>query len=79
MCSCAVVVVLYSGTQNVFSGVTLGGVHAHRTNLPGLGGIRTRKLWFTSPMLYQLSYEVKSVGLYISVLNIIVPSISVFF
>ncbi len=29
--------------------------------LPDRGGNRTRDLWFASPMLYQLSYEVKSV------------------
>ncbi len=30
-------------------------------NQPDHGGNRTRDLWFASPMLYQLSYEVKSV------------------
>ncbi len=29
-------------------------------NQPDHGGNRTRDLWFASPMLYQLSYEVKS-------------------
>ena len=28
------------------------------------GGNRTRDLWFDSPMLCQLSYEVKSVGVH---------------
>ncbi len=30
-------------------------------NQPDHGGNRTCDLWFASPMLYQLSYEVKSV------------------
>ena len=43
------------------------------------GGNRTRDLWFASPMLYQLSYEVKSVrGRDISELSL-VSSISVCF
>ncbi len=43
------------------------------------GGNRTRDLWFASPMLYQLSYEVKSVRVFdISELNL-APSISVCF
>ncbi len=43
------------------------------------GGNRTRDLWFASPMLYQLSYEVKSVRVFdISELSL-APSISVCF
>ena len=30
--------------------------------LPDHGGNRTCDLWFSSPMLYQLNYEIKSVG-----------------
>ena len=46
-------------------------------NLPDHGGNRTRDLWFASPMLCQLSYEVKSVQVCdISELSL-VPSISV--
>ena len=42
-------------------------------------GNRTRDLWFASPMLYRLSYEVKSVRVCdISELSL-VPSISVYF
>ncbi len=33
-------------------------------NQPDHGGNRTRNLWFASPMLYQLSYEVKSVRVF---------------
>ncbi len=33
-------------------------------NQPDHGGNRTRDLWFASPMLYQLSYEVKSVRVF---------------
>ena len=48
-------------------------------NLPDHGGKRTRDLWFASPMLYQLSYEVKSVRVCdISELSLL-PSISVCF
>ena len=48
-------------------------------SLPDHGGNRTRDLWFASPMLYQLSYEVMSVRMGdISELNL-VPSISVYF
>ncbi len=48
-------------------------------NQPDHGGNRTRDLWFASPMLYQLSYEVKSVRVFdISELNL-APSISVCF
>ncbi len=46
-------------------------------NQPDHGGNRTRDLWFASPMLYQLSYKVKSVRVFdISELNL-APSISV--
>ena len=46
-------------------------------NQPDHGGNRTRDLWFASPMLYQLSYEVKSVRVFdISELSL-APSISV--
>ena len=31
-----------------------------RQNLPDYGANRTRDLWFADPMLYQLSYEVKT-------------------
>ena len=45
-------------------------------NLPDHSGNRTRDLWFASPMLCQLSYEVKSVRVCdISELSL-VPSIS---
>ncbi len=48
-------------------------------NQPDHGGNRTRDLWFASPMLYQLSYEVKSVRVFdISELSL-APSISVCF
>ena len=39
-------------------------VYPHRAslkNMPGHGGIRTYDLWNASPMLYQLSYAVRSV------------------
>ena len=48
-------------------------------NQPDHGGNRTRDLWFASPMLYQLSYEVKYVRVFdISELSL-APSISVCF
>ena len=48
-------------------------------NQPDHGGNRTRDLLFASPMLYQLSYEVKSVRVFdISELSL-APSISVCF
>ena len=59
--------------------VTLS-VYPHRAglkNMPGHGGIRTYDLWNTSPMLYLLSYAVRSVRVCdISELSL-VPSISV--
>ncbi len=48
-------------------------------NKPDHGGNRTRDLWFASPMLYQLSYDVKTVRVFdISELSL-APSISVCF
>ena len=59
--------------------VTLS-VYPHQAglkNMPGHGGNRTYDLWNTSPMLYQLSYAVRSVRVCnISELSL-VPSISV--
>ena len=50
-----------------------------QNNLPDHGKSRTRDLWFASPMLCQLSYEVKLVRVCdISELSL-VPSISVCF
>ena len=55
-------------------------VYPHRAslkNMPGHGGIRTYDLWYASPMLCQLSYAVRSVGVYdISELSL-VPSIPI--
>ena len=39
------------------------------------GGNRTRDLWFASPMLYQLNYEVKSVRVRHISESSLVPSI----
>ena len=53
---------MYSGDYDV-CGVTLS-VYPHRAslkNMPGHGGIRTYDLWNTSPMLFQLSYAVRTV------------------
>ena len=59
--------------------VTLS-AYPHRAglkNMPGHGGIRTYDLWNTSPMLFLLSYAVRSVRVCdISELSL-VPSISV--
>ncbi len=70
--------VMYSGVEYVvccYSECTPGKLK----NQPDHGGNRTRDLWFASPMLYQLSYEVKSVRMFdISELNL-APSISVCF
>ena len=54
--------VVYSGEYNVCD-VTLR-VYPHRAslkNMPVHGGNRTYDLWNTSPMLYQLSYAVRTV------------------
>ena len=54
--------VVYSGEYDI-CGVTLS-VYPHRAslkNMPGHGGIRTYDLWNTSPMLFQLSYAVRTV------------------
>ena len=40
-------------------------------NQPDHGGNRTRDLWFASPMLYQLSYEVKYVRVFDIVLDLV--------
>ena len=53
---------MYSGEYDV-CGVTQS-MHSTPGKLKGLpdhGGNRTRDLWDTNTMLYQLSYEVKSV------------------
>ena len=42
--------------NQVFHGVTNHTGQAEK-NLLDTAGIRTRDLWFTSPMLYQLSYK----------------------
>ena len=48
--------------KNVFVVLLLVYIHTGQAEeLPDHGGNRTRDLWFASPMLYQLSYEVKSV------------------
>ena len=69
--------VMYSGEYDVCD-VTLS-VYPHRAslkNMPGHGGNRTYDLWNTSPMLCQLSYAVRSIGVCdISKLGL-VPSIS---
>ena len=54
--------VVYSGEYDI-CGVILS-VYPHRAslkNMPGHGGIRTYDLWNTSPMLFQLSYAVRTV------------------
>ena len=54
--------VMYSGEYDACH-VTLS-VYAHWVslkNMPGNGGNRTYDLWNTSPMLFQLSYAVRSV------------------
>ena len=43
-------------------------------SLPDNGGSRTRNLWFASPVLYQLSYQVKSVSVRDISELILVPS-----
>ena len=69
--------VMYSGEEDACE-VTLS-VYPHRAslkNMPGHGGNRTYDLWNTSPMLFQLSYMVRSVRVCdISELSL-VPSIS---
>ena len=53
---------MYSGEYDVCD-VTLS-VYPHRAslkNMPGHGGNRTYDLWYTSPMLCQLSYAVRMV------------------
>ena len=53
---------MYSGEYDICD-VTLS-VYPHRAslkNMPGHGGNRTYDLWNTSPMLYQLSYAVRTV------------------
>ena len=50
-------------------------------NLPDHGGNRTREsrdLWDTSPMLFQLSYGIKSVGVGDILELSLVPSISMY-
>ena len=54
--------VVYSGEYDICD-VTLS-VYPHQArlkNMPGHGGNRTYDLWNTSPMLYQLSYAVRTV------------------
>ena len=54
--------VVYSGEYDICD-VTLS-VYPHRAslkNMPDHGGNRTYDLWNTSPMLYQLSYAVRTV------------------
>ncbi len=73
--------VMYSGIEYVVCCYSECISHSRRKlkNQPDHGGNRTRDLWFASPMLYQLSYEVKPVRVFdISELNLS-PSISVCF
>ncbi len=75
------VVTLPDQLKNVLCVVTLSvyPTPGKLKNQPDHGGNRTRDLWFASPMLYQLSYEVKSVRVFdISELSL-APSISVCF
>ena len=69
---------MYSGEYDVC--IAALSVYPHRANLKyisGHGGIRTYDLWNGSPMLYQLSYAVRSIRVYdISELSL-VPSIPV--
>ena len=69
--------VMYSGEYDACD-VTLS-VYPHRAslkNMPGHGGNRIYDLWNASPMLYQLSYAVRSIRVCdISELSL-VPSIS---
>ncbi len=54
--------VMYSGVECVvFVTLSVHPTPGKLKNQPDHGGNRTRDLWFASPMLYQLSYEVKSV------------------
>ena len=73
---------MYSGVEYVvccYSECTVYPTPGKLKNQPDHGGNRTRDLWFASPMLYQLSYEVKSVRVFdISELSL-APSISVCF
>ena len=57
--------------------VTLS-AYPHRAslkNMPGHGGIRTYDLWNTSPMLFQLSYAVRTVRVSDISEQYLVPSI----
>ena len=68
---------MYSGVYDACD-VTLI-VYPHQAslkNMPGHGGNRTYDLWNTSPMLYQLSYAVRSVRVCDISEPSLVPSIS---
>ena len=71
---------MHSGEDIVFVMLSLSVfIRSKLKSLLDCGGNRTRDIWFASPMLYQLSYEVKSVSVGdISELSL-VPSILVFF
>ncbi len=67
---------MYSGVEYCVVTLSVYPTPGKRKNQPDHGGNRTRDLWFASPMLYQLSYEVKSIRVFnISELNL-APSIS---
>ena len=68
---------MYSGEYDAYD-VTLS-VYPHWASLkymPGHGGNRTYDLWNTSPMLWQLSYAVRSVRQSDILELSLVPSIS---
>ena len=70
---------MYSGVEYVVCCYSECISHTRQAEKSDHGGNRTRDLWFASPMLYQLSYEVKSVRVFdISELSL-APSISVCF
>ena len=69
---------MYSGEYDVCDVTLSVSTPSKLKRLPDHGGNRTRDLWDTSPMLFQLSYAVKSVRVGdISELSL-VPSISMF-
>ena len=50
-----------------FCDVVLECVHTGQADYFDCGGNRTRDVWFASPMLYQLSYEVRSIRLWVMI------------
>ena len=71
------VLVLCTQVNNMFCDVTLS-AYPHRAslkNMPGHGGIRTYDLWNTTPMLFQLSYAVRTVRVSDISEQYLVPSI----